>query len=96
MDGEVGDFVTIAREERETGNWFVGSVTDENGRQITINFDFLEEGKTYQAAIYKDGADAHWNDNPQSLDIEKMEITKGQEMTFKLAPGGGLAISLML
>lgn len=96
LDGEIGDFVTIAREERGTGNWFVGSATDENGREITIKFDFLEEGKTYQAAIYKDGADAHWEENPLSLDIEKAEITKGQEMTFKLAPGGGLAISLML
>lgn len=95
LDGEIGDFVTIAREERETGNWFVGSATDENGREITITFDFLEEGKTYQAAIYKDGADAHWDENPLSLDIEKREITKGQEITFKLAPGGGLAISLM-
>jgi hypothetical protein len=95
LDGEVGDFVTIAREERGTGNWFVGSVTDENGRQVTIKFDFLEEGKTYNATIYKDGADADWQENPLSIDIEKAEITKDREMTFKLAPGGGLAISLM-
>jgi hypothetical protein len=95
LDGEIGDFVTIAREERGTGNWFIGSATDEHSREITIKFDFLEAGKTYNAAIYKDGADADWKENPLSLDIEKAQITKGQEMTFKLAPGGGLAISLM-
>ncbi|MCB9283947.1 MAG: glycoside hydrolase family 97 protein [Lewinellaceae bacterium] len=95
LDGEVGDFVTIARQERGTGNWFVGSITDENPREVTINFDFLEDGVTYKAAIYKDGPGAHWKDNPTSIQIETAPITKGQEMTFALAPGGGLAVSLM-
>jgi hypothetical protein len=63
LDGEIGEFVTIARKERETGNWFVGSVTDENAREITIPLSFLDEGKTYRATIYKDGADAHWDMN---------------------------------
>ncbi|MCB0374078.1 MAG: glycoside hydrolase family 97 protein, partial [Muricauda sp.] len=52
LNGEVGDFVTIARKERETGNWFVGGITDENQRQMTINFDFLEDGTEYEAVIY--------------------------------------------
>ncbi len=47
LNGEVGDFVTIAREEKETGNWFVGEITDEEKRDITIKFDFLDEGKEY-------------------------------------------------
>ncbi len=95
LDGEVGDFVTIARQERGTGNWFLGSITDENGRNITIDFDFLERGKKYKAVIYKDGPDAHWNDNPTSITIEETTIDRGTEMEFTLAPGGGLAISLM-
>lgn len=95
LNGEVGDFVTIARQERGTGNWFLGSITDEQAREIAITFDFLDEGKTYKASIYKDGADAHFRTNPTSIEIEQMEIKKGDSKTFHLAEGGGLAISLI-
>jgi len=95
LNGEVGDFVTIARQERGTGNWFLGSITDEQAREITITFDFLDEGKTYKASVYKDGADAHFRTNPTSIEIEQMEIKKGDSKTFRLAEGGGLAISLI-
>ena len=96
LNGEVGDFVTIARQERGTGNWFVGSITDEESRKITINFDFLDPGLEYEAVIYKDGKDAHWHDNPTSLAIENLTITKEMEKSFILAAGGGLAISLKI
>ncbi|MEX0275659.1 MAG: glycoside hydrolase family 97 catalytic domain-containing protein, partial [Flavobacteriaceae bacterium] len=95
LHGEVGDFVTIAREERDTGNWFVGAITDEHPREITIAFDFLEDGKTYKALIYRDADTAHYKDNPDALVIENMDITKDTSKTFTLAPGGGLAISLI-
>ena len=94
LDGEVGEFVTIARQEKGTGNWFVGSITGREGRDITINFDFLEEDKSYEVVIYKDGPDAHWDHNPTSFEIEKADIALGIEKTFSLAAGGGLAISL--
>ncbi len=96
LNGEVGDFVTIARKERETGNWFVGAISDENARDITVDFDFLEEGKTFSTLIYRDAADAHYKDNPESIVIENAEIKKGDSLTFKLAEGGGLAISLLV
>ncbi|MBC2839088.1 glycoside hydrolase family 97 protein [Robiginitalea sp. SC105] len=95
LDGEVGDFVAIAREERGTGNWFVGGITDENERELTVDFGFLEPGKTYRARIYRDAADAHYRDNPTALAIEEAEITAETTRTFHLAPGGGFAISLM-
>jgi hypothetical protein len=96
LNGEVGDFVTIAREEKGTGNWFLGSITDENKRQISIDFDFLEAGKTYEAAIYKDAPDAHYRDNPTAIEIVNKEISKGMSETFDLVEGGGVAISLKL
>ncbi|GGG49482.1 alpha-glucosidase [Croceivirga lutea] len=95
LNGEVGDFVTIAREERETGNWFIGGITDENERQITIDFDFLPENTNFKAAIYRDAEDAHYQTNPEALSIEQLEIKKGDTKTISLAPGGGFAISLI-
>ena len=96
LNGEVGDFVTIAREERDTGNWFLGAITDENSREIKIDFDFLEAGKTYKAVIYKDAEDTHYRNNPEAIVIESVSITKKDSKTFTLKEGGGLAVSLMV
>ena len=96
LNGEIGDFVTIARQERETGSWFLGSITDENQRSIQINFNFLDKNRDYEAVIYKDDKTAHWNDNPTSITIEKTIINSSTVKAFKLAPGGGLAISMKL
>ncbi|MGB5894784.1 MAG: glycoside hydrolase family 97 catalytic domain-containing protein [Ignavibacteriaceae bacterium] len=96
LNGEVGDFVTIARQEKETGNWFLGSITDEEKRNISISFDFLDPTKEYEATIYKDGPSAHRNDNPTSYEIENTIITNDIERSFQLAAGGGLAISLKI
>jgi hypothetical protein len=95
LTGEVGDYVVIAREERETGHWFVGAITDENAREITVDFDFLPEGQTFQAAIYVDGPNAHWKDNATDIQIDQVEIKRDDRKSFKMAAGGGLAISLL-
>ena len=95
LNGEVGDFVTIAREERETGNWFVGGITDENARELSMNFDFLPEGKSYTGVIYKDSQDAHFKDNPTGIVIEEFDANSKTALTVRLAEGGGFAISLI-
>ncbi|MDC8002997.1 glycoside hydrolase family 97 protein [Aureisphaera galaxeae] len=95
LDGEIGDFVTIAREEKESGNWFVGGITNEDSRMQTVELSFLPQGKKYQAMIYKDAADAHWNDNPEAYEIETMEVDASSKITVNLAPGGGFAMSLI-
>jgi len=95
LNGEVGDFVTIAREERGTGNWFVGSITDENIRELEISFDFLEPGITYDAVVYKDGPNADWDKNPTDINIEEKKLDSNSTLKINLAPGGGFAVSLM-
>lgn len=94
LDGEVGDFIIIAREERETGNWFVGGITNETERNITINFDFLDENKTYLATIYRDTDYSHFKSNPTSIAIKQIEIIKGSNKGILMQEGGGFAISL--
>ena len=94
LNGEIGDFVTIARKERDGENWFVGGITDEEFREMEIEFDFLSPEVTYEATIYEDAADAHWNENPTALAIRTIEISSKTNLKLKLAPGGGFAISL--
>ncbi len=95
LDGEIGDFVTIARQERGTENWFIGSITDENAREVSINLDFLAPSQKYKAILYTDGENAHWNDNPLDISIEEKEVDHTTTLKLQLAPGGGAAISLM-
>lgn len=95
LNGEVGDYITVARQERGTYRWFIGSVTDENARDLTIKLDFLEKGKKYQATMYVDAPDAHWNDNPTAYEIKKLDVDSNSELQLKLASGGGAAISIL-
>ncbi len=94
LNGEIGDFVTIARNERSSENWFVGGITDENARTMEIDFSFLDKGVIYSAIIYEDGKNAHWNENPTALNIREIEITNKSKELLQLAEGGGFAISL--
>lgn len=94
LDGEIGEFVTIARKERNTGNWFIGSVTDENAREIVIPLSFIDKDKVYRAVIYKDAEDSHWDKNPTAYVIENKDVKNSDELRITLAPGGGVAISI--
>ncbi|MDK2843063.1 MAG: glucan 1,4-alpha-glucosidase, partial [Anaerophaga sp.] len=94
LEAEPGDYITYARKEKGTGNWFVGRTNDEEPRVSNISFDFLEPGKRYVATIYSDKKDAHYKKNPKAYDIRKYIVTSKSRLTQKCAPGGGYAISL--
>ena len=94
LDGEIGDFVTIARKERNSDRWFVGAITDENPRQQVVKLDFLDEGKQYVATIYEDGQDAHWDKNPTAYNIRTVDVNRDSVLDLNLAAGGGVAIEL--
>jgi len=95
LDGEISEFVVIAREERSTGNWFLGAITNEDSRSITVKTDFLPEGTEFVANIYSDAPNAHWNDNPTAYEIQSLDVNHASEITLNLAQGGGAAISFM-
>ncbi|GAB2494010.1 glycoside hydrolase family 97 protein [Pseudoxanthomonas sangjuensis] len=95
LNGEVGDYVTIARKVRGGNDWFLGSITDENPRELKVPLSFLDKGRKYTAQIYRDGPDADWKGKRESIVIEQREVTAGDTLTLKLAPGGGQAIRFM-
>lgn len=95
LNGEVGDFVTIARQEKGTENWFIGAITDENPRNISISLKFLKPDQIYDAIIYEDGKNAHWDKNPTDLNIRKIEVSRNMNLDLNLASGGGAAISII-
>jgi glucan 1,4-alpha-glucosidase len=93
LEAEPGDFITIARKEKGKSNWFLGAITDENSRTAQLPLHFLDEGATYEATIYRDAENAHWQTNPSAYFIEKMTVTAKTALTLRLAKGGGCAIS---
>lgn len=95
LDAEPGDFITIARRAKNSKNWFVGSITDENERISTIRLDFLEKGKKYEATIYKDAPNADYAIHPEAYTIEKKLFDVNTVISIKMAKGGGYAISIM-
>ena len=94
LEAEPGDYITIARLQKNTQRWFVGTITDEQSRIAKINFSFLNNKSPYLATIYKDAPDADWMENPEAYVIQKVLVNSKTQMHIKLAPGGGTAISL--
>lgn len=92
LNGEIGEYVTIARQDRNSEDWFLGSITDEQERSLTVNLDFLDPETKYKAVIYKDGAESHYKNNPLDILIEEKEVRAGMSITLQLAAGGGQAI----
>ncbi|MBD8527089.1 glycoside hydrolase family 97 protein [Pseudomarimonas arenosa] len=92
LNGEIGDYVTFARKDRHSEDWYLGSITDENGRLLEVSLDFLDPDRRYRAEIYRDGPDAHWRDNGFDIVIEQREINHRDRLTLRLAAGGGTAI----
>lgn len=92
LNGEIGDFVTIARKDRHSDQWFLGAITDETPRVLTAPLGFLEPGRRYRAEIYADGSGANYTTNREAIDISTREVTSADTLTLRLAPGGGQAI----
>jgi glucan 1,4-alpha-glucosidase len=95
LNAEIGEYVTIVREERNSGNWFLGAITNHEAREIIVKTDFLDPAKNYQCILYADGDDAHWDNNPASYRIDTLTIDHNSEIMLKLAAGGGAAISFI-
>ena len=93
-DAKIGEYVTIARKDKESENWFVGSITNGDARQLSLPLSFLAKDKKYKAKIFKDGKGADYKSNPYPVDIVEQEVDLNTVLTLNLAPGGGTAIIL--
>ena len=92
VNGEVGDYATIVRKDRNSEDWYLGSVTDEEARTLQVPLSFLDAGRTYTAQIYRDGEGADWKTNPFAFVREERQVKRGDTLTLKLGSGGGAAI----
>ena len=96
LQSEIGDYVVVARQQRGAGDWYLGAITDENGRTLTQRLDFLAPGKRYEAQIYADGPGADYRTKPMSYVISKRVVSSTDGLPIALAPGGGMAVRFRL
>jgi alpha-glucosidase len=94
LDGRIGDYVAVVRRERGGQTWFLGAITDEEGRTLDLPLTFLTPGRRYLAEIYADGPKANWLDDPLPVTISKRIVTSATRLSVVLAPGGGQAIRI--
>jgi len=95
LDAEPGDYIIEARKAKGKDSWFLGAISDENARNFTESFNFLDADKKYVATIYRDADNADWKNNPEAYVIEKFVVDSKTNLKLKLAPGGGTAVSLV-
>jgi alpha-glucosidase len=94
IDGRIGDYVIVARKQKDSPQWFLGAITDEEARSFTVPLTFLDAGKSYVAEIYADGPGANWLTNPLPVAISRRTVTRNTRLPVALAPGGGQAIRI--
>ncbi|MBE0655791.1 MAG: glycoside hydrolase family 97 protein, partial [Bacteroidales bacterium] len=94
LHAEIGKYVTMARKDWESEDWYIGSITNEEPRNIELNFAFLEDNQDYKAEIYADGEGADYKLNPEPVEISNRVVNSKMKIILKLAAGGGTAIRL--
>ena len=92
--GKIGEYYIVARQDRETPDWYIGGVTNEEAHRVRLNLDFLDEDTNYTAEIYRDSDTAHYRDNQLGITIETRKITKADNLDIWMAPGGGFAVRI--
>src|SRR5436190_4618390 len=92
--GKIGDYVIVARRERNGPSWYVGAITDEEARTFDVPLTFLTPGRKYVAEIYADGPGANWLTNPLPVTISRRSVDVTSRLHLVLAPGGGQAIRI--
>ena len=94
LEAEPARYITVARKDKKSDNWYVGGKTNADAHTAVVNLDFLDKGRKYEATIYADAKNAHYKDNPKAYTIYKKTVKKGQVLKINEAPGGGFAISI--
>ena len=94
LNSSMSEYVTIARKDKNSNNWYIGGITDEKERNFVIDFSFLDDNMDYKITIYTDTKNTHWKDNPMEYEIKNDIITSKDNINIYLAPGGGFAFEI--
>ncbi len=90
LDGSIGEYITVARKKGK--DWYVGGITNNEGRKMSMSFDFLEPGKNYELTLYTDGGAKV--ETRTHVKIEKKKIQNKSKLDLDILPRGGYAMTI--
>ena len=94
LEAEPGRYITVARKDKHSDNWYIGNTSNENGHTSELLLNFLDKNKKYEATIYADTKNADWQTNPKAYTITKQKVNAKTKLKLTAAKGGGYAISI--
>jgi alpha-glucosidase len=89
LQGEIGKYISVAR--RSGKNWFIGTITNNDSRELDLSFDFLPAGKSFEASIYEDDSKVRTR---TKVGIKKLKVNRDTRLNVKMLASGGQAILL--
>ena len=92
INGEIGEYITMVRKDINSDDWYLGSITNENSRVLSVSLSFLDSDKQYNATVYKDPETGGWKKRPEEVVIQSQLVDSGSELSIVIPPGGGQAI----
>ena len=89
LAGSIGKYIATAR--RKGKHWFIGTITNNDARDLDLPLDFLKEGEEYEATIYKDDPSSSIRTH---VSIQKKRVNSKTILHISLLASGGQAIEL--
>jgi alpha-glucosidase len=90
LNGEIGKYITVPR--RSGDEWFVGSITNTESREVPIPLNFLDSGEKYIARIYVDDDKVKSRTHVRTY---SKRVDAGDVLKFDLKASGGVAVHLL-
>jgi len=92
INGEIGEYITMVRKDINSNDWYLGSITNETNRVLSVNLSFLDSDKQYNATVYKDPETGGWKQRPEEVVIQSQLVDSGSDLRIVIPSGGGQAI----
>ncbi len=92
LNGEIGKYITTVRKDINSEDWYLGSITNEEAREVEVSLDFLADDANYEAQIYSDAEGTTFKNNPTAVAINTQKVSGKDKLTLKLGESGGTAI----
>ena len=92
VNGEIGEYITMVRKDINSDDWYLGSITNENSRVLSVSLSFLDADKQYNATVYKDPEAGGWKKRPEEVVIQSQLVDSGSDLSIVIPSGGGQAI----
>ena len=92
VNGEIGEYITMVRKDINSDDWYLGSITNENSRALSVSLSFLDADKQYNATVYKDPEAGGWKKRPEEVVIQSQLVDSGSDLGIVIPSGGGQAI----